>query len=164
MTLESTNLEIKMIKKTRGGTLLSQAHQVCDRVWNRILRDNNMDDLEGARGRVIFALWGHNGVPIKTLCEKTGLDKSTLTGIISRLERDGYISKCRDKADGRSTLVYLTGKEQEFLKDIDKVSEEMNSIFYKNFTDEEIIMFDDMLERILNNCKEAEENCCYCNR
>jgi len=146
-----------MIKKTKGGTLLSQVHQVCGRVWNRILRDNDMVDLEGARGRVIFALWGQDGVPIKTLCEKTSLDKSTLTGIINRLERDGYIEKKPSETDKRSTLISLTGKEQEFSMYIQKVSDEMNEIFYKGFTDEEIVMFDSMLERILNNCKEAEE-------
>ena len=145
-----------MVKKTKGGTLLSQVHQVCGRVWNKILRENNMADLEGARGRVIFALWGKDGVPIKTLCEKTSLDKSTLTGIIDRLERDGYIERKPSETDKRSTLICLTGKEQEFAKNVQKVSNQMNKIFYKGFSDEEIIQFDSMLERILVNCKEAE--------
>ena len=145
-----------MIKKTKGGTLLSQVHQVCGRVWNKILRENNMADLEGARGRIIFALWGKDGVPIKTLCEKTSLDKSTLTGIIDRLERDGYIERKPSQTDKRSTLICLTGKEQEFAKHIQKVSNQMNKIFYKGFSDEEIMQFDSMLERILVNCKEAE--------
>ena len=145
-----------MVKKTKGGTLLSQVHQVCTRVWNKILRENNMADLEGARGRIIFALWGNDGVPIKTLCEKTSLDKSTLTGIIDRLERDGYIERKPSETDKRSTLISLTGKEQEFAKNIQKVSNQMNEIFYKGFTDEEITQFDSMLARILENCKKAE--------
>ena len=145
-----------MAKKTKGGTLLSQVHQVCARVWNKILRENNMADLEGARGRVIFALWGKDGVPIKTLCEKTSLDKSTLTGIIDRLERDGYIERKPSLTDKRSTLITLTGKEQEFSSHVQKVSNQMNKIFYKGFSDEEITQFDSMLQRILDNCKEAE--------
>ena len=146
-----------MIKNTRGGTLLSQVHQVCGRVWNKILRENDMADLEGARGRIIFALWGRDDVPIKALCEKTGLDKSTLTGIIDRLERDGYITKKPSETDKRSTLISLTGKEQEFAQKVQKVSNQMNKIFYKGFTNEEILQFDSMLERILANCKEAED-------
>ena len=145
-----------MVKRTKGGTLLSQAHQVCARVWNKILRENNMADLEGARGRIIFALWGKDGVPIKSLCEKTSLDKSTLTGIIDRLERDGYIERKPSETDKRSTLISLTGKEAEFSKYIQKVSDKMNEIFYKGFTDDEIIQFEGLLERILLNCKEAE--------
>ena len=145
-----------MIQKTRGGTLLSQVHQVCGRVWNKILRENNMADLEGARGRIIFALWGKDGVPIKTLCEKTSLDKSTLTGIIDRLERDGYIERKPSEKDKRSTLILLTGKEQEFANHVQKVSDQINEFFYKGFDDEEITQFESMLERILANCKEAE--------
>ncbi len=145
-----------MIQKTRGGTLLSQVHQVCGRVWNKILRENNMADLEGARGRIIFALWGKDGVPIKTLCEKTSLDKSTLTGIIDRLERDGYIERKPSEKDKRSTLILLTGKEQEFANHVQKLSDQINEIFYKDFDDEEITQFESMLERILANCKEAE--------
>ena len=145
-----------MIEKTKGGTLLSQVHQVCGRVWNKILRESGMADLEGARGRIIFALWGKNGVPIKTLCEKTSLDKSTLTGIIDRLERDGYIERRPSETDKRSTLIFLTGKEKEFANHIQKVSAVMNNIFYKGFSDEEIVQFDSLLERILENCKEAD--------
>ena len=145
-----------MVKSTKGGTLLSQAHQVCSRVWNKILRENNMADLEGARGRIIFALWGKDGVPVKTLSEKTSLDKSTLTGIIDRLERDGYIERKPSEKDKRSTLISLTGKEQGFANKVQKVSDKMNGIFYKGFTDDEIIQFEGMLERILLNCKEAE--------
>ena len=145
-----------MVKKTKGGTLLSQVHQVCARVWNKILRENNMADLEGARGRIIFALWRKDGVPIKNLCEKTSLDKSTLTGIIDRLERDGYIERKQSPSDKRSTLITLTGKEKEFEKYVKNVSNQMNKIFYKGFSDEEIIQFETMLQRILDNCKEAE--------
>ena len=144
------------MSRTRGGTLLSQVHQVSGRVWNKILRDNRMEDLEGARGRVLFALWGKNGVPIKTLCEKTSLDKSTLTGILSRLELHGYVEKRPDETDRRSTLIFLTGKEEGFLHNIDKVSEQMNQIFYHGFSEEEILQFDEMLARILENCKAAE--------
>ena len=115
-----------------------------------------MADLEGARGRIIFTLWGKDGVPIKSLCEKTSLDKSTLTGIIDRLERDGYIERKPSETDKRSTLISLTGKEAEFSKYIQKVSDKMNGIFYKGFTDDEIIQFEGLLERILLNCKEAE--------
>jgi len=145
-----------MIKRTKGGTLLSQTHQVCGRVWNRLLREHNMADLEGARGRVIFALLGGGGVPIKTLCEKTSLDKSTLTGILQRMERDGYIKKECDADDRRSTLISLTGKEKDFLQHAESISQQMNSIFYQGFSDEEILLFDSMLERILFNCKSAE--------
>lgn len=53
-------------------------------------------------------------------------------------------------------LISLTGKEAEFSKYVQKGSDDMNGIFYKGFTDDEIIQFEGMLERMLLNCKEAE--------
>ncbi len=38
-------------------------------------------------------------------------------------------------------LISLTGKEAEFSKYVQKVSADMNGIFYKGFTDDEIIKF-----------------------
>lgn len=147
-----------MIERTRGGTLLSQAHQVCGRVWNRILREHQMEDLEGARGRVIFALWGRDGVPIKELCVRTSLDKSTLTGILGRMERDGLIERKPDEKDKRSVRIFFTGKNGNLFQNVGEVSTQMNEIFYKGFSDEEIVLFDSMLERVLDNCKEAEKS------
>lgn len=147
-----------MIKKTKGGTLLSQVHQVCARIWNRLLRENGMNDLEGARGRVIFSLWGKDGVTIKYLCDKTSLDKSTLTGVLSRLERDDYICRVTDEKDKRASRIILTGKDRSFLDRIPQISDDMNNIFYDGFSDEEILLFEEMLERILLNCKNAESS------
>ena len=98
-------------RKTEGGTLLSQTHQICQRVRYAVLKRNELEDLAGARGRIIFALWNEDKIPIKKLVEKTSIDKATLTGIIDRLERDGYVKRIQSKEDKRVTLVCRTGKE-----------------------------------------------------
>lgn len=144
--------------RTEGGTLLSQVHQVCQRVWYAVLSNNGLEELAGARGRVIFALWNEDNIPIKKLVEKTSLDKATLTGIIDRLERDGFVKRIQSIEDKRVTLISRTGKDEIFKTKIPKVSDEQNSLFYKDFSPDEIEEFENYLKRILKNCKEAEEN------
>ena len=144
--------------RTEGGTLISQVHQVCQRVWYAVLSHNGLEDLAGARGRVIFALWNEDNIPIKKLVEKTSLDKATLTGIIDRLERDGFVKRIQSSEDKRVTLISRTGKDEIFKTKIPKVSDEQNSLFYKDFSPDEIEEFENYLKRILKNCKEAEEN------
>lgn len=144
--------------RTEGGTLISQVHQVCQRVWYAVLSHNGLEDLAGARGRVIFALWNEDNIPIKKLVEKTSLDKATLTGIIDRLERDGFVKRIQSIEDKRVTLISRTGKDEIFKTKIPKVSDEQNSLFYKDFSPDEIEEFENYLKRILKNCKEAEEN------
>ncbi|MBO6132387.1 MAG: MarR family transcriptional regulator [Treponema sp.] len=143
--------------QTEGGTLISQIHQVCQRVWHAVLSRNGLEDLAGARGRVIFALWGEDKVPIKKLVEKTSLDKATLTGIIDRLERDGFVCRVPSPDDKRATLISRTGKDEIFKKKVPKVSGEQNALFYKGFSKKEIEVFENYLKRVLQNCKDAEE-------
>ena len=142
--------------RTEGGTLISQIHQVCQRVWHAVLSRNGLEDLAGARGRVIFALWNEDNIPIKKLVEKTSLDKATLTGIIDRLERDGFVKRIPSQKDKRITLISRTGKDEIFKEKVPQVSDQQNELFYKGFSTREIEDFENYLKRILENCKEAE--------
>ena len=143
--------------KTEGGMLISQIHQISQRIWNSILKNYNLQDLSGARGRIIFALWNTNNIPIKELVKKTSLDKATLTGIIDRLERDGFIIRSHNPQDKREIIISRTGKDEIFKTKIPAASDEQNALFYKDFSQEEIFNFEKMLKKILKNCKDAEE-------
>ena len=144
-------------RRTEGGTLISQVHQISQRVWYDVLSRNGLEDLAGARGRVIFALWKEDNIPIKNLVEKTSLDKATLTGIIDRLERDGYVKRIQSPDDKRVTLISRTGKDEIFKTKIPEVSDQQNAIFYKGFSTREIEEFENYLKRILENCRQAEK-------
>ena len=143
-------------RRTEGGSLISQIHQISQRVWYDVLSHNGLEDLAGTRGRVIFALWNEDNIPIKKLVEKTSLDKATLTGIIDRLERDGYVKRIPSPDDKRITLISRTGKDEIFKSKIPEVSKQQNKLFYKGFSTSEIKDFENYLIRILQNCKEAE--------
>ena len=95
---------------------------------------------------------------IKKLVEKTSLDKATLTGIIDRLERDGYVKRVASPDDKRSVLISRTGKDEIFKSKIPEASKQQNKLFYKGFSTAEIKDFENYLKRILDNCKEAESN------
>lgn len=143
--------------KTEGGMLISQIHQISQRIWNSILKNYNLQDLSGARGRIIFALWNTDNIPIKELVKKTSLDKATLTGIIDRLERDGFIIRSHNPQDKREIIISRTGKDEIFKTKIPAASDEQNALFYKDFSQKEIFTFEKMLKKILKNCKDAEE-------
>ena len=143
--------------KTEGGMLISQIHQISQRIWNSILKNYNLQDLSGARGRIIFALWNTDNIPIKELVKKTSLDKATLTGIIDRLERDGFIIRSHNPQDKREIIISRTGKDEIFKTKIPAASDKQNALFYKDFSQEEIFTFEKMLKKILKNCKDAEE-------
>jgi MarR family transcriptional regulator, organic hydroperoxide resistance regulator len=144
-----------MKKQTKGGFLISKIHQLSGIIFNRKLRKYKIE-LNSAQGRIMFILWGHDGIPINELARKTSLQKSTLTSMLDRLESSGYIKREPSISDRRSILIKRTEKDRSLQGLYQKVSMEMTDLYYKGFSDTEIFKFENYLERILNNLEKFE--------
>lgn len=57
---------------------------------------------------IIVALWEEDGLSIKALGEKLFLESNTLTPILKKLEKDGYLERRRDPKDERQLVITLT--------------------------------------------------------
>ena len=140
--------------KTNGGFLVTKIKQLGDRIFERILAEKNIDAFNGAQGRILYVLWQEDGVPIKIVSEKSGLAITSLTTMLERMEKNGLISRKTDEADKRKTLLFLTDKAKELKEAYDSVSNEMGNIYYRDFTDKEILQFEEYLNRIRVNLEE----------
>ena len=140
--------------KTNGGFLVTKIKQLGDRIFARILAEKNIDAFNGAQGRILYVLWQEDGVPIKIISEKSGLAITSLTTMLERMEKNGLISRKVDEADKRKTLLFLTDKAKELKEAYDSVSNEMGNIYYRDFTDKEILQFEEYLNRIRVNLEE----------
>lgn len=140
--------------KTNGGFLVTKIKQLGDRIFERILAEKNIDAFNGAQGRILYVLWQEDGVPIKIISEKSGLAITSLTTMLERMEKNGLISRKADEADKRKTLLFLTDKAKELKEAYDSVSNEMGNIYYRDFTDKEILQFEEYLNRIRVNLEE----------
>ena len=140
--------------KTNGGFLVTKIKQLGDRIFERILAEKNIDAFNGAQGRILYVLWQEDGVPIKIISEKSGLAITSLTTMLERMEKNGLISRKTDEADKRKTLLFLTDKAKELKEAYDSVSNEMGNIYYRDFTDKEILQFEEYLNRLRVNLEE----------
>lgn len=141
---------------TNGGFLISQIKQVQGRVFEKLLIEAGIDEFNGAQGRILYVLWQEDNLPIIELSKRTGLAKTTLTSMLDRLETRGFLKRLFDKADRRQIRIILTDMARALHDKYNQVSNDMNEIFYKGFSSEEIIEFEKNLKRILNNLYEAE--------
>jgi DNA-binding MarR family transcriptional regulator len=144
-----------LLEKTNGGFLVSQLKQIQGRVFEKLLNDANINEFNGAQGRILYVLWQADSVPIIELSRKTGLAKTTLTSMLDRMEEAGLINRNYDKADRRQIRITLTNKSRELSSKYDEISRKMNEIFYQGFSDSEIIQFENYLSRIINNLEEG---------
>jgi DNA-binding MarR family transcriptional regulator len=141
--------------RRQGGFLIGRVHQAGGRVFTRILRRHGIR-LTPPQGRVLFSLWREGAMPIAELTGRTGLSKSTLTGLLDRLERDGHLRRVRSTEDRRVILIEPTANDARSQAVFAKASEEMTKLFYDGFTDSEIDRFEADLARLLANLRRAE--------
>ncbi len=130
---------------------MAKIHQLSGRIFTKLLKEANITELNPAQGRIMFVLWRNDGISIKTLANKTSLGKSTLTSMLDRLEKSGFIQRMSSKEDRREILIYRTEKDKAFQELYAKVSDQMSSIYYSEFSGNEIIDFEAYLKRIYEN-------------
>lgn len=140
-----------------GGFLISMVKQLSGRIFDRLLKAGGIEDLNNAQGRIMFALWKEDRIPIGRLAKLTALGKTTLSSMLERMEQAGHIERIADERDKRSTIVALTGSSKRMMDKYQEVSEEMLELFYEGLSEAEIDRFEETLRHILGNLTRYEE-------
>jgi len=135
--------------------LLAKAEQAhLQRTKNRLLQEGV--DITPVQWLVLYALYKKDDESITRLARRCYLDNSTITGVIVRLERAGYISRAPLEGDRRVDKILLRPKAHEIRE---KVVDITNGIFAEmtdGCTDEEIVIFRKVLLTIFEKLNEKE--------
>ena len=143
-----------MVIKTYGGFLISQIKQLQGRVFERMLKESGIDAFNGAQGRILYVLWEKERLTISEIGHLTSLAKTSLTSMLDRMEESGLVERKTDKNNRRQIIISITDKARNYKEEYDRVSLEMNELFYKGFSEEEIEQFEEMLRRLIQNLDE----------
>jgi len=145
--------------KSKGGFYISRIKQVQDRVFCKMLENAGID-ISSGQGRILYVLWQESPLSIGEIGKRASLAKTTMTAMLKRLESKGIVLRTFDKLNKRQINVSLTIEAEHMKERYQKVSDDMTQVFYKGFSNLEIIEFEKKLGKILNNLivKEAEGN------
>lgn len=80
-----------------------------------------------------------------------------VTGILKRLEAEGYIRRECSKEDNRNNVIQITDKGRAVLKDTRSRFDAVDSAMLKDLSDEDIALFCTLTEKMYNNLKAYEE-------
>ena len=72
------------------------------------------------------------GIDMSELASVMGLENSTVTRLITRLETNGYVKREKSIADKRSIIVYLKNKGLKIQKNIEKKSDSIGQEIFFN--------------------------------
>ena len=86
---------------------------------------------------VLEALWRQEGLTHGDLAQQLHVQPATITKMVQRMERTGFVVRQRDTEDERVSRVYLTAKGRAIQADLEHVLHTIETRTYAGFSAEE---------------------------
>jgi DNA-binding MarR family transcriptional regulator len=147
MNTDNTINLISVVRKETNEFLLNEMKKI------------GFEDLSPSHGSILAALFKYNEATMTEIANLIRRDRSTVTVLVNKLIRLGYIACKKNLNDSRSNIIYLTEKGRRFEEDFKKISVELYEIAYKNVTEYEKEIFKKVLNKIYKNFRHSTSNC-----
>jgi DNA-binding MarR family transcriptional regulator len=106
------------------GYVIRRLQQAYSAAWLRYVGP----DLTGPQFAVMLAIRLHPGVEQGSLAKAAALDRSTMAGVVKRLETRELIVRVQPPEDGRKRLLYLTDAGIGVLAEVDLRARQLDAL------------------------------------
>jgi DNA-binding MarR family transcriptional regulator len=103
----------------------------------RELNARHMKGLAPSHGEILGALICRGPLPMSEIARIIDKDKSTITALVNKLIKLGYVQKSKDSSDARISLISLTEKGAALKPDILLIGRDLRERAYQGISDEE---------------------------
>lgn len=104
-----------------------------------------------SHGDIIVALLQNRKLTMKEIAERIDKDKSTVTALVDKLIKMGYVEKQRSLQDNRVVFVSLTEEGLALKPQFEAVSSRLLSVVYHGISEEEKEVLINILTKMKNN-------------
>jgi len=118
-------------------SLISKIREKVNRFIVTEMAKRGLDGIGSSHGDIIYALFNAPRLTMAEISKRIRKDKSTVTALVDKLVRLGFVTKERDVGDTRVIHVALTSKGSELEPVFESISQDMLSVFYRDVTDQE---------------------------
>jgi len=112
------------------GIHLFKAYFSIYKYLKKTFSDHHIENMNPTRLGILLALADQDGVIMSKLGQRLFLEKSTMTGVIDKMEADGLVERRSDRTDRRALRISLTPKakrlNEKILKIIDKAYQDLS--------------------------------------
>ncbi len=144
-----------MDREYQLGQLLSRAQWAMKQHVNFRLKEQGLEYVTMGFLGALEALWEDDGLNMGQLAEKASLEKSTVTGLMDRMERSGLIRREADEKDRRAIRIRLTPDgwaiKERVLGAVHCAYEDLGV----DISEEEVTHFVNLLHKLIRNAKSA---------
>jgi MarR family transcriptional regulator, organic hydroperoxide resistance regulator len=99
--------------------------------------------------RILFLLWGEEGLTLSKLAEKLEVQAPTITKMITRMESSGILERRAAPWDSRTTQVFLTGKGRGLKQAVERAYEKLERETAAGLSKKEEATFRQLLFKVI---------------
>lgn len=113
-------------------------------------------DLSLSDWRVMMVLGSHPGTTASDVCQRTGMDKMSVSRAIAALARRRRVTRKSDPTDGRRTLVWLSSAGQRLFDELSVSARERERQVFRGVGAQEQARLSETLDRLIDALQTAD--------
>ena len=130
-------------------SLISKIHEKGNRFIIEELKNSGAEGLVPSHGDILVCLYKNGKMTMKDIANCIHRTKPTVTVLVDKLEKLGYLKREASDEDNRSTYVILTQKGEDFKATFEKISNDLNKMLKKNLSNKEVEILEDILRKVI---------------
>ena len=115
-------------------------------------------DLNKSQSMILFQLHRDGRISQKELAQKLNVSAPSITSMIQKMEKSGYIVRNVDEKDQRMMRLDLTEKGQACIEHVKAIAEKMDEIAFTGISPEEKMLLRRILFQICENVESDDSN------
>ncbi|MEI7025015.1 MarR family winged helix-turn-helix transcriptional regulator [Paenibacillus sp. y28] len=131
-----------------AASLIAKIRDAFNKMIVTELEKRGVEGIVPSHGDILMFLYRDDGLSIKKLAEKIHRTQPTVTVLVDKLEKLGYVKRVKSSEDSRVTLIQLTGKGHELEPYFRDISAQLNEIIYGSLTEQQKEQLENMLQQI----------------
>jgi DNA-binding MarR family transcriptional regulator len=131
--------------------LIGRIQYKANKFLSQELKDHHMDSLAPSHGEILGSLMYRGPLPMTEIAKIIDKDKSTITALVNKLIKMGYVEKMKHHGDNRVTLIALTRKGAAFKPAFRLIAQKLRTLSYKGVSDNERETLIKLLTKINEN-------------
>ncbi|QIR76604.1 MarR family winged helix-turn-helix transcriptional regulator [Sulfurospirillum diekertiae] len=144
------------MKNQRLITLSSRLAEKANKFIIAELKKYELSDIAPSHGDILSLLFDGNAYEMGEIAKRIHRTKPTVTVLIEKLEKSGYVERIKSDDDALFTRVSLTAKGFELKPLFETISERLNQCAYQGLTEAEAMLLEVLLEKAVVNFEKRE--------
>jgi len=130
-------------------SLISKIHERGNKFITEELKKSGAAGLVPSHGDILVCLYKQDKMTMKDIADKIHRTRPTVTVLVDKLEKAGYLKREIFQEDNRYTYIVLTKKGRDFKPIFEKISKDLNNMLYKNLSEQEANILENILEKMI---------------